>query len=916
MTNRVLTRNRAIAACRTALKVCWMVAICLMLMPSPALADEAVDQFFTVNEAAPDTNYPNAPYANPCDNVANLGADCLGGTTNLTFGAGNNIRLQGFEVAGDIYEPAAQLLPGTGGLADRIEFRRAGAALPNQSQMFFEYDPATLVIGDGGTMNVRPEEARNLIEGMLSLIINRGIDNIFNNTTFDGEQETRNNIQRLDYIITSGINVPAASADDFGFLVMDRGGNDAFKIAAITAVDGAGNPTAYGPLQTHTGAWGGGTAANITTIVARDDVPGTLSPPTEPEFLPSHTVPLQPVQGRFFRISNLFPGPAQDRTVFGYSLFPNEPGITDANAVNFSGFPQTTNGTTEGGLDLISGGAVFVRQPDPGIGVAKTNSAPTPVPGQPGFFDFNITLRVTNTGDAVLTDVQLEENLQDALITSAANQADAFQLNGAPTVNTSGVAGTVPSINPGYNGNSAITLFNPGNLFNPGDTAVVTIPVRVNLGTNIGGPPALNDGILLANNQARATGQTLTGQTVDDLSEDGGNVDPDGDGDPTNNNTPTPIQIPFSSIGVAKTISPFRPVAGTTEFELDFNIVVTNTGSTRLDNVTLQEDLQAALITNAANRVDSFVVVGTPSIDTSGITTGAPPQANTAYNGVGDIQVFDAGVANLFNAGDSVTVVITVRVNLGSGGAGPLNDGVVIAENTATAGGTPGGPGVPAGAPPVTDDSDSGGAADPDGDGNPANNDQPTPIQFSPRPALVLVKRATSIARQGVPLTVPGIDRFNDDPNDANDAAFNAALGGGDQLTGIVQLPTGVELSPGDEVEYTLSFWNSGTGEIRQLNLCDELPPPVVLNVAAGFQLAPVGALGTPTFTDAGGAVQGRSPGAPLESFCPSAPGTFPIGPPGPTGGLGVGAGGGVVAGPFTVPVNQFGAIRFRVRIF
>ena len=83
----------------------------------------------------------------------------------------------------------------------------------------------------------------------------------------------------------------------------------------------------------------------------------------------------------------------------------------------------------------------------------------------------------------------------------------------------------------------------------------------------------------------------------------------------------------------------------------------------------------------------------------------------------------------------------------------------------------------------------------------------------------------------------------------------------------------------------------------------------------AGVQILAVRPLSPTLFVGGGAQVQGRSPGAPLASSCLSAPGSFPLGPPGPTGGLGIGAGGGVVAGTFDVPANQFGAIRFRVRL-
>lgn len=1313
MNTRLSCRNRAIALLKTGFQLCLVVVFGLSSLAAPAWANDPIDAFGTVINAAQPNAYANTPFTNPCgrgDFAACDETPALTDTINVNFGTGNDVILQSITVGGDEFAPAADLVPG--GLATEVFFRRSPNAIPGvppggRDQLFFQFDGNPAVnplpqVPAGAPLNIQASEARSLREGMLSLVINRGIDNIFNNDTANAglnTEETRNNIERVDYIITGGngpnggLLVPAAARDRFGFLVMDRGGNDPFRIAAILAVDAAGNPTRYGPLQIQPDVgWGGDPAPtgtvnnNIASVVTRRDDTTVAVPPTESYFRPSHTVEGQQIRGRFFRISNLLAAGAPEEEIFGYSIFADDvvdgPGLTDVGT-----FPTNTEGNTTGGLDLISGGAVLSLQSDPQIGIAKANSAPRRVAGQPGFFDFDITLRVTNTGGAflnnvqvtedlqaalinnatnradsftivgtptldasgirgiaptinpnyngnnasattpdanlftnaanrlnvgdtavitltvrtdlgtnnggppplndgvlvaqnqaqatgttalgqtvtddsqdggnvdpdgdgnpgnnsqpspieipartdsgiglakttsvpvpvagqpgffdfnirlrvvntgitVLNNVRIQEDLQQALITGAANRADAFSIAGAPTIDASGVTGTAPTINPAYNGNTdvelitgnnffnvgdsaivtvpvrvelgtnlggpaplgdgvliannqatttattptggvvndlsqdgenvdpdgngdptdnnvptpiqipsgseigvakttsaprpvtgqngvfdfdiiirventgttllnnvqitenlqttlitnatnradsfslagaptvnaaqvtstaptinpayngntVVTLFNAGSVFNVGDVAIARIPVRVNLGTNIGGPPPLNDGVLIADNQATGTGVSPGGQTVSDLSQSGENVDPDGDGFPTNNNDPNPIRIPFPSIGVAKSLSEIRPIANTTQVEFDFTIRVINTGQVVLQNVNLQDNLQEALITDATNRVDSFILPNPPTLNTAGFTGTAPTLA-TGYDGVTNLGLF-SNAANTFNPGDTATVVVTIRADLGSGGAGPLNDGVVIADNTARASGTPTGPGFPPGALPVSDVSQAGTNVDPDGDGNPENNNQPTQIRFPTTIAdFVLVKRITNIFRQGTPLTVPGIANFNDDPNDLQDAIFNTALGGNNRLAGIFQLPSGVVLQPGDEVEYTLYFWNNSGGEIRQLNLCDELQPPSVLNTAVSFQLSPIRPLQAPSFTNAGSTVQGRSPGAPLESFCISAPGAFPLGPPGPSGGLGVGAGGGIVAGPFTVPSNQFGAVRFRIRL-
>ncbi len=534
----------------------------------------------------------------------------------------------------------------------------------------------------------------------------------------------------------------------------------------------------------------------------------------------------------------------------------------------------------------------------PEIGLAKAISPPTPVAGQPGFFDFDITYVVTNTGATPLTDVQITDDLQEVLVDNpAVDGADGFNVQNVVVDSFSGDPANSPTANTAYDGDGDQNLFTDDpNTFATGDTAAVTVTVRVDLSS---------DGVLDAQNLATATGEDPDGNTTTDTSQNGSDVDPDGDGDPTNNNEPTPFQVGDSQIGLAKAISPLVPVAGQPGF-FDFTMthVVVNTGDTILTNIQITDDLQAVLIDSpTSNGADSFSIENIVLDDFSGDPANAPI-ANTAYDGNTDQNLF-ATTPNAFAPGDVATVIVTVRVDLSS-------DGILATENSATATGTdPGGE-------TVSDTSQDGSDVDPDGNVDPTDNNDPSPIGVSTEANLVLVKRITGILRQGAVVPVQGIDSFNDQPDDATDTDLRdafAAIGVANQPAGLFELPSGFELQPNDEVEYTIFFWNDSTGVVNQLQICDELQPPSVLNIAAGFELAPVGPLAEPFFGNAGGAVQGQSPGAPLADFCISAPGIFPFGPPGPAGGLGVGAGGGVTAGEFAVPANQFGAIRFRVRV-
>lgn len=370
---------------------CWwrwvsglaIVLLGLVMGPSPAVAQLAPFASVTEIIAPPETpatttTYLNAPYADPCDATAATGFEnCTApGGVNLTFGGGQARILQTVVAAGDRFEPAIDLLP-PAGLPQRIVFRRVGPPLgrvPGQErfQLFYEsvlvdVDPAanatdTIVLG--------PTEINSVEAALLSRSINRGIDNVFNNVSISvNNQDTRNNIERIDYLIGNpGVQLTAAEVGDVGFLIDERGGNDPFGIAAVTAIDPVtGDPTAYGPLvQVPNNAWGGGgnIGVELRSVVLRRDQDPPPPPPSVPEFLPTHPVPLQSVRGIFFPINSLLPDPQSTQPFFGYSLFAADVQV-GANLVTFAAFPTNTAGlgnNSPGGLDLVAGGFGLIRR--------------------------------------------------------------------------------------------------------------------------------------------------------------------------------------------------------------------------------------------------------------------------------------------------------------------------------------------------------------------------------------------------------------------------------------------------------------------------------------------------------------------------------------------------------------------------
>ncbi|MEA5450745.1 DUF11 domain-containing protein [Leptolyngbya sp. CCNP1308] len=380
---------------------------------SPALAQLTssvpVDTLITVDQAATTTNYPTAPYASPCDPT--VLTTCPAGTTNLTFGGDTNAVLQAIVAGGIRFEPATDLLPPVG-LAEQVVFRRfgpgAGPGLDQRQLLFYESTTA-----NGTTVTLSPNEAASIEEAMLSRVINRGIDNVFNNgEAGPGTQNTQNNIERIDYIIANpGVQVSAAEVNDVGFLILERGGNDGFGIAAITSVDGAGNPLTYGPLVDVLGAdWGGGGDIGVSfpSAVLRKDDPAF----TNPAFRPTHVVGNQSVRGIFFPISSLLDAPQNTQPFFGFSLFAADVDNT-FDLAQFTTFPTATTGASvggDGGLDLIAGGFGLIRR----AGSFALIKRVTNLIGPATLPDFT---QVLGTGSAV--DLLRSNNLGQGLITIA-----------------------------------------------------------------------------------------------------------------------------------------------------------------------------------------------------------------------------------------------------------------------------------------------------------------------------------------------------------------------------------------------------------------------------------------------------------------------------------------------------------------
>ncbi len=561
----------------------------------------------------------------------------------------------------------------------------------------------------------------------------------------------------------------------------------------------------------------------------------------------------------------------------------------------------------------------------PAIGVSKRVISATTQPD--GDFEVVYETTVENLGQVTLTDVQLVEDLDDTY------GEGAFQIISTPDFTPRGTVDEVElEVNDNFDGDApngipgdTNIILPTGQTLQPGQNSTFQFTVEID-----------NDLIVTPDefeNQIEASGlppgATTDAERVRDLSDDGVETDENpNDGQPgngPNEDDPTVVALPPTPvIGSAKqTVSALVESAGTfgtNTARITYDIIVANIGNVPLLEVQLEEDLSEVF-----GPADTFEVVSITRI--GGANTVQVDPGFDGVNGGNTTLLADvAGTATgTLAVGASSTLQLVVDVDFSSPNLITPVPGPYLNQVIATATDDPN---DPPGTPPVTSDpSDSGMDVDPDGDGNPnedngvdpdpenpendGNENTPTQVTFTPD--LRLVKRITRVTRNGTELAIANIGLFNDQASDTNDNAL-ATLSGDNFPLGRADI-TDVSLQSGDLVEYTVYFFNAGVGVAENVEMCDELQVPSVLQPTS-LQLAQPTDGSTLNFSNIG-PLSARAPLSPLEPSCETAPGTFPSGVP--SGGLGVGAGGGVVVGGpesgLNVNSGEVGAFRFEIEI-
>ncbi|MCP4305877.1 MAG: DUF11 domain-containing protein [bacterium] len=331
-----------------------------------------------------------------------------------------------------------------------------------------------------------------------------------------------------------------------------------------------------------------------------------------------------------------------------------------------------------------------------------------------GTYSVSYLLTVENLGDVVIDDLEL---FDDVAAQFAALDARDFSASDGAFL-----------ANPAWDGTGSVNMMVAGQKLDPGEIGTIYLAMTVTPGADIGPHE----------NVAYVAGLTPTDGPVGDDSTDG--IDPDVDGDDDDGtvdeddvpdeDTPTPVSFAEAPLlGVAKTVSADPVGNGDGSYNLTYTVAVENFGDVALNGIQVADNLAATfeLATSWELR----------SIDSDSLTV------SPTYDGDADTQLL-VGSDTLI-VGEIATIQIRVTVTPGSE-LGPHRNSAIAT------GRSPVGTGV-------TDVSQDGVDPDPDGNGDPADNNDPTPVAF---PALGGVSGAVWNDEDGDGLADPAEDGIPD----------------------------------------------------------------------------------------------------------------------------------------------------------
>ncbi len=285
------------------------------------------------------------------------------------WGTGNNLLLDGFTYQGRPYRFENK--------ADRVVIRRVDNdnATGTRCNLYVEENQAdafmyapSYPLGANGECDM----ARMLSDN----IINVDPRDVFTNA--GSRPGSLNNIERIDYITTSGIRTGSTPQHlkVSGIAIVEKSANNPVKIAAITRLDADGNPAAYAHLasvEASTADEGqirlGDTGVKLEISFMSNDLgdnPGYV------KYRDSH---IESVGMAFVSQEDL--GLVTNQTYYGFSIFPSDVDAKRHDLTNPATFPRDSDTWGPGDADFSAASAFYALNNPPVANddAARTDSA-------------------------------------------------------------------------------------------------------------------------------------------------------------------------------------------------------------------------------------------------------------------------------------------------------------------------------------------------------------------------------------------------------------------------------------------------------------------------------------------------------------------------------------------------------------
>ncbi len=330
----------------------------------------------------------------------------------------------------------------------------------------------------------------------------------------------------------------------------------------------------------------------------------------------------------------------------------------------------------------------------PLIGAAITATAPQII--SPGNYEVTYTIFLENFGNESLTNVQIEDALNE-VFGSSVN----FSIK---QITSAGL-----DVNTEYNGDDNILLLSANNTLPVNGTAEIAL--TVNLQSQQFSGPFINIP------KATAIGMD-SGEETSDLAAGGSNPDPNGNGDPTEPDENGGISIQLQVlpvVGVAKSLNRLTLV-NTQQYEAEFVFVIQNHGNTQLTKISVYDDLGLVFGSHA-------------NFEVTGLSNSGSLVVNENYNGTSVINLLEP-LESTLNIGETDTIYLSMSI-------APIHSGVyynsalAVALNTDESLST-------------SDLSNDGINPDPNGNNNPNEQGEniPTPISLHAIPIVGVANHA------------------------------------------------------------------------------------------------------------------------------------------------------------------------------